>query len=213
MASASSLNANFIAIALITMTEKITKRELQRLETRERIYRSAISEFLEVGFDKAQIENIVKQADVSVGSFYRNFPTKNDVIIELMNRYLAEIAGIVASRLEKDGQSLDTLLEALIDPIFDILEREKDNPLIREVFATVMKIPPGNMEWVEHPFLQQVISTFSIHCGNSGYDPVRLVRLFFTSMFGFITIMNPVRSRAEAFEFIKIFLDGIAVKA
>lgn len=197
----------------MTKPEKLNKREQQRLETRERIYQSAIAEYLKVGIDKAQIEAIVKQADVSVGSFYRHFPSKHDVIMEMMNRYLMELAAIVTVRLEQDGQALDTLLWALIEPIFDMLEREKDNPLIREVFATLMKMPPGNMEWVEHPFLQQVIDAFSRHAGQSGYEPVRLVRLFFTSMFGFITIMNPVRSRDEAREFIRIFLDGIAARA
>lgn len=197
------------------MTDKprLTKRDIQRIETRERLFQVAIDEFLRVGVDKAQIEVIVKKADVSVGTFYRNFPNKNDVIIELMQRYMADIGTTILEKINQSYDSLEDRLLAVIDPIFEFLDKERENPLIREVYAAILRQPPHNVDWAEHPFLQPIIESFeqyhSIEEVAPEFDAVRLTRMFFTAVFGFITIMNPIRSETEARAFVKIFLQGI----
>ncbi len=69
-----------------------TRRELQRIETRERVFCAAIDEFNRVGVANAQIETMVKSAGVSVGTFYKNFPGKDDVLRELQRRYVVRIS-------------------------------------------------------------------------------------------------------------------------
>ena len=60
----------------------MTQRELQKEQTRNKIYTTAIRLFAENGFHKTKISDIVKDAGVSVGSFYNYFPTKESIIDE-----------------------------------------------------------------------------------------------------------------------------------
>ena len=71
--------------------EKLRPRDIQRLETRQKVFRAAIAEFERVGVNSAQIDNITRAAGVSVGTYYRYFPTRNDVIFELLTRAGEEI--------------------------------------------------------------------------------------------------------------------------
>ena len=57
-----------------------TRRDAQREETRRRIYTAAIQVFRRDGVDEARIDDIADIADVSRGSFYFHFPTKDDVL-------------------------------------------------------------------------------------------------------------------------------------
>ncbi len=63
-----------------------TVRDRQREETRERIFESALDVFRRDGFDTTRIEDIADMADVSRGAFYFHFPSKDDVLVELLRR-------------------------------------------------------------------------------------------------------------------------------
>lgn len=67
-------------------TTKKTKRALQAIETRNRIYESATALMKRNGFDNITIEHISKAADVSVGAFYHYFSSKNDILNEIFKR-------------------------------------------------------------------------------------------------------------------------------
>lgn len=61
-------------------------REQQREATRERLFDAALELFRRDGLDAARIEDISSLAGVSRGSFYFHFPTKDDVLLELLRR-------------------------------------------------------------------------------------------------------------------------------
>lgn len=63
-----------------------TSRELKALQTKNRIYESALKLIQRDGFDNVAIGDICKAAEVSVGLFYYYFPSKNDIIFELYKR-------------------------------------------------------------------------------------------------------------------------------
>lgn len=65
---------------------KPTKRKLQAIETRNRIYAAAIRLMERNGFENITIEQISKAADVSVGAFYHHFGSKNDILDEIFRR-------------------------------------------------------------------------------------------------------------------------------
>ena len=58
------------------------KREAQREETRDRVYRAALAVFRRDGVQEARIEDIAAAAEVSRGTFYFHFATKEDVLAE-----------------------------------------------------------------------------------------------------------------------------------
>lgn len=62
---------------------KVTKRKLQALETKQRIYKSAIAMIQKKGFDNVTIQDINEHAGVSVGTFYHYYKSKEDVFFEL----------------------------------------------------------------------------------------------------------------------------------
>src|SRR5690348_9883326 len=62
----------------------MTIRDRQRVETRRRVRDCAVQVFRRDGLAAARIDDIVKAARVSRGTFYFHFPTKEDVIVELL---------------------------------------------------------------------------------------------------------------------------------
>ncbi len=63
--------------------KKLTKRQLQAIDTKNRIYNVAIDLMERKGFDNITIEEIAKKAGVSIGSFYHYFNSKHDVFAEI----------------------------------------------------------------------------------------------------------------------------------
>jgi AcrR family transcriptional regulator len=62
----------------------VVSRETQRLETRRRIYDSALTIFRRDGVDSCRMDDIAAMAGVSRGAFYFHFPTKEHVLLERM---------------------------------------------------------------------------------------------------------------------------------
>lgn len=62
---------------------KLTKRQLQAIDTKNKIYDVAIDLMERKGFDNITIEEIAKEAGVSIGSFYHYFNSKNDILVEI----------------------------------------------------------------------------------------------------------------------------------
>ncbi len=58
-------------------------REKQKSSRRKRIASAAKKIFRETGFDKARMEAIAEEADVSVATVYNYFSTKSDLLLEL----------------------------------------------------------------------------------------------------------------------------------
>jgi len=69
------------------MTNKsISKRRTQALETKDRLYSTAIELMDREGFDNITIADISKKAGVSVGAFYHYFTSKNDILAEIFHK-------------------------------------------------------------------------------------------------------------------------------
>jgi AcrR family transcriptional regulator len=65
--------------------ERFNKRAQQALESKNRIFNSAIDLFNEIGFENVTIDNICKKAGVSIGLFYNYFNSKDQIIVEVYN--------------------------------------------------------------------------------------------------------------------------------
>jgi len=87
-------------------------RTRRRLETRDRVFDAALREFRRAGVSAAQIEDIVRAADVARGTFYLHFPTKDHVLLELLRRRQT----VIAARL-RAARSLSprTFLRRVVD--------------------------------------------------------------------------------------------------
>lgn len=63
-----------------TRRYRMTKRKEQAKETRTRLYQSALDLINEKGFQNVSIKEITARADISSGSFYSYFDSKEDLI-------------------------------------------------------------------------------------------------------------------------------------
>jgi len=76
--------------------KKLSNRQLQALNTKNRIYKTAIELMDKKEYENIRIDDICKKAGVSVGSFYNCFKSKNDILIEIYIRadayFLKEVA-------------------------------------------------------------------------------------------------------------------------
>ena len=66
--------------------ENMTNRQIKALDTKEKIYNSAMNKFTEKGIERTTIQEICKDAEVSIGSFYNHFNSKEDIIYEIFKR-------------------------------------------------------------------------------------------------------------------------------
>ena len=66
------------------MKEKLTKRKLQAIETKQKIYDAAKVLMDKHGYDAVSIDDIVREAGVARGSFYVYFLSKEDLLVYLV---------------------------------------------------------------------------------------------------------------------------------
>jgi TetR/AcrR family transcriptional repressor of uid operon len=120
-----------------------TRREQQRLETRELLFELALEEFRRVGTAKARIRDIVDAAGVVPGTFYFHFPTRDHVVFELWlrnsRRLVERLPPVYASPPPPVADTLRRLGEAMID----IEEETGDIALVRDSIAVVLRPPEG----------------------------------------------------------------------
>lgn len=68
------------------MTREITKRQLQAIQSRDKIFASAVGLFQRKGFDNVTIEEICAEAGVSKGLFYNYFSSKEEIFVAEFNQ-------------------------------------------------------------------------------------------------------------------------------
>lgn len=78
------------------MDDHLTKRQRQALETKQRIYESAVELFVHFPYDQVKITDICEKAGVSVGVFYHYFPSKGHVFNEGYTNFEKELRTYLA---------------------------------------------------------------------------------------------------------------------
>jgi AcrR family transcriptional regulator len=85
---------------------KKTNRAKQAEITKNKIYDCGVSLIRKHGFDEVTVEQISKEAGVSVGTYYYYFESKFDLFSEIFNRadeyFLTEVAGNIKSENFKE---------------------------------------------------------------------------------------------------------------
>lgn len=61
--------------------QKLTKRKLQAIRTKDKIYQAAVKEINDKGFNNVNIEDITNAAKVAKGTFYTHFESKESIIL------------------------------------------------------------------------------------------------------------------------------------
>jgi len=86
----------------------VTNRSLRAIKTKSKLFKSAVKLIDKYGYDNVTIEDISRQAGVSVGAFYHYYNSKTDIVVEFFKQidlYFEEKAEDIASR-ESAAESL-----------------------------------------------------------------------------------------------------------
>ncbi len=119
-------------------------RERKKLKTRRTIQREAVRLFAEQGYDATSIDQIAAAAEVSPRTFFRYFPTKEDVVVT--DDYDPMLAVALRAR-PADEPILDAVRHAVRDSANQTLTADRDELLVRaRLTYTVPALRARSME-------------------------------------------------------------------
>jgi AcrR family transcriptional regulator len=103
-------------------------RERKKLKTRRAIRAAAFGRFAEQGYEATTVDQIAADADVSPSTFFRYFPTKEDLVITDDYDPIME----AALRARPLGEPmLESMRQAMVQPLRAVLADERDDMLLR----------------------------------------------------------------------------------
>jgi TetR/AcrR family transcriptional repressor of uid operon len=185
------------------------RRERQTDSTRARLFEAAIAEFRRVGFARANVARIAREAGVSRPSFYFHFPTKEHVLLELQ---LLEERALV-DRLER-ARSLREALHDLAEGVIELEARLGDSDLFRGMFSIYTRRPAG-LPIDEQPF--PTVAALARHFGEAaargelraGIEAEAAARVCLISVFGLLIGLpaDPAQRRADFGLLFSLFLE------
>lgn len=165
---------------------KRTDRDRQREETRQRLFDAALEVIRRDGLDAARIDEIAAIAGVSRGTFYFHFPTKDDVLVELLDRSQRTVSA------QLDALPPDAPLADVLDTTAVAIAREwQDDPdLLRAIGTVALKLTARSLpEAVEqHPVHRALVPRFQAahDRGELGdlIPPPLMTEFFLVNLFG-----------------------------
>lgn len=138
-------------------------RDKQREETRRRIYLAALEIFRRDGVAQCRIEDIAIKSEVSRGAFYFHFPTKDDVLIELLRESQKPMAAALLE-LPKNAP-LEDVLDTLSKSMADFWAQ--DAKLLPEVASVALKMNSVVMDREGTP-VREVLGNLFVAAANRG---------------------------------------------
>jgi AcrR family transcriptional regulator len=154
-------------------------RERKKAKTRAAIQREALRLFREQGYEATTIEQIAEAAEFSPSTFFRYFPTKEDVVM------YDDLDPVVIAAFEAQPRELSPVaaLRAALREVFEQVSPEAMRDM-RERFALIMAVPELRSRMVDD-FLQTIQLTgdlLAARVGKSPDDPT--VRAFAGALIG-----------------------------
>ncbi|MBB6214277.1 AcrR family transcriptional regulator [Anaerosolibacter carboniphilus] len=93
---------------------KMNKRQLQAMDTHQRIHKTALSLMEKYGYDNVTIRDICEAAGVATGTFYTYFKAKSDIFSSMYVEADQYFATHVAANLSQ-GSATDQIIEFFIE--------------------------------------------------------------------------------------------------
>jgi TetR/AcrR family transcriptional repressor of uid operon len=135
-------------------------RQVQRLETRQRVFDAALAEIQQVGLANADVAAIVAAAGVARGTFYFHFPTKEHVVAEAKERIEAGMADELDAFVAQP-RTVREVMEEFVD-LTHRIEQRVGEKLFRELLATTFAASGiASGEWGRHRLLTTLTSVLA----------------------------------------------------
>ncbi len=164
-------------------------KQQQRIETRQRILDAAVEEFRRVGVDAANIGAIAQAAGVSRPTFYKNFPTKEDVMVEHQIQ-ASRLAAEMIQDAVSDSATTRAFTNRFVDAAFDVVAAA-DPTIRRELFRSIIKAPPP-LDRIHQPLFGLLFDHFKLAKRRGeirdGVNPKLIATVFLQTVGGFLMV-------------------------
>ncbi|MEU4694703.1 TetR/AcrR family transcriptional regulator [Actinoplanes sp. NPDC023714] len=91
---------------------------------RRQIVDAAVRCFLRKGFHQSSMQDVIKEADLSVGAFYRYFKSKNELITAIAGEKIGEVTSVLDDVLAADPMPPVT---EIIDRVLELVDHSIDH--------------------------------------------------------------------------------------
>lgn len=128
-----------------------TERFYRLPESKKQMIReAALKEFARVPFDKASINQIIRNADISRGSFYTYFVDKQDVVEFLLKDKYEEMERLCKEELNTSGGDYFAMVELMFEYFVRELQTTKDMiEIAKNIFSNQENTKVLGMRWPE----------------------------------------------------------------
>ncbi len=197
---------------MTTEEAKPNGREVQRRETRQRVYTAAVAEFRRVSMAAADVSVIAREAGVARGTFYFHFPTKEHILAELERHEEARLAAQLEKFLARPHHLAGALAE--IVRLMALMERRVGKVLFREMLALHFspnrpEVLPGTEQWADYPMMALVVRAIGLARDRGETypeaDALRTAQFFMLGLYAML-ITSHGRSRAARAEILDNFV-------
>lgn len=188
--------------------------------TREKIFNTAISLFLEQGYENTTVQQITEKADVAKGTFFSHFPTKDAILtylgeqrVELMKENLTNELIYIHSAKEQILSLFELLAKASE-------ENKKMTKLISHQIINKLNSPELEHETENQLELKSILASILANGQQSGefkkdFQPGHvadiLIGIYFLSLFQWLSTDLPISLTNEYRDRVSIVLGGIMI--
>lgn len=191
----------------------------KKLRTKEKIFKTAVTLFLEQGYENTTVQEITEKAEVAKGTFFSHFPTKEAIL-----RYLGEQrVAMIQNHLTHELVSVPAAGEKLLF-LFDLLAQanEEDRRVTGLIFNERLKshFPPDLLQKSTSQLqLTQIIEVILKEGQAKGefsrdFSPASvagiLFGIYFFTLYQWLTAAQPTNLAVEYRQQVTVVLRGIA---
>ncbi|MEA2015405.1 MAG: TetR/AcrR family transcriptional regulator [Actinomycetota bacterium] len=110
------------------------RQTLRRKNTIDNILRAAAICFKEKGYDKIDVDEICRRANLTKGAFYHHFSSKQELFLKMLEQWVKRVAGQLDLDEVRSGNTLELLLSIpeKFKPEFE--EADKQLPIFLQLF-------------------------------------------------------------------------------
>jgi len=116
-----------------------TKEEAE--VTKQNLLDAGLEVFSRKGYAATRVEDIARQADVTIGAIYHHFGGKSDLYIALVKKGDAKTNRIAQQAIEEGGTPV-TILRRLLIQLFQFIEEDQEYRAVFELFMNKTETVP-----------------------------------------------------------------------
>jgi AcrR family transcriptional regulator len=126
------INNHLLVSVEIAPTPQVDRRQRRKAETRERLLDAASGLFVAHGFEATRPQDIAREADVAVGTFYLHFADRREAFVAFTARAAEDLMERARTRV-REGESFEERLRAYLECLLDYAEEKPG--VVRAAFA------------------------------------------------------------------------------